>query len=62
IVVCAREVVGDFQRGAEHSCDISADLQGLAHSNVTVVCAGAKSLLGLGFRTDYLYTFRFFFF
>ena len=37
--------------------DISADLQELAHTNVTVVCAGAKSILDLGLTTEYLETF-----
>jgi pseudouridine-5'-phosphate glycosidase len=45
-------------RGAEHTFDISADLQELAHTNVTVVCAGAKSILDLGLTTEYLETFR----
>ncbi|VEB86299.1 Pseudouridine-5'-phosphate glycosidase [Citrobacter koseri] len=43
--------------GAEHTFDISADLQELAHTNVTVVCAGAKSILDLGLTTEYLETF-----
>ncbi|XPE41854.1 pseudouridine-5'-phosphate glycosidase [Shigella flexneri] len=30
-------------RGAEHTFDISADLQELAHTDVTVICAGAQS-------------------
>ena len=41
----------------EHTFDISADLQELAHTNVTVVCAGAKSILDLGLTTEYLETF-----
>lgn len=46
-----------MHRGAEHTFDISADLQELAHTNVTVVCAGAKSILDLGLTTEYLETF-----
>ena len=34
-------------RGAEHSFDISADLQELAQTPVTVVCAGAKAILDI---------------
>lgn len=33
------------------------DLQELAHTNVAVVCAGAKSILDLGLTTEYLETF-----
>ncbi len=40
-----------------HTFDISADLQELANTNVTVVCAGAKSILDLGLTTEYLETF-----
>lgn len=46
-----------MHRGAEHTFDISADLQELANTNVTVVCAGAKSILDLGLTTEYLETF-----
>ncbi|GAB1484372.1 hypothetical protein MASR2M78_31900 [Treponema sp.] len=35
--------IGGVHRGAETSFDISADLQELAHTNVAVVCAGAKA-------------------
>lgn len=35
--------IGGVHRGAEQTMDISADLTGLAHTNVAVVCAGAKS-------------------
>ncbi len=45
-----------MHRGAEHTFDISADLQELANTNVTVVC-GAKSILDLGLTTEYLETF-----
>ena len=40
--------VGGVHRGAETSFDISADLQELARTSVAVVCAGAKSILDLG--------------
>jgi pseudouridine-5'-phosphate glycosidase len=39
--------IGGVHRGAELSFDISADLQELAQSPVTVVCAGAKAILDL---------------
>lgn len=39
--------IGGVHRGAEASFDISADLQELAQTPVTVVCAGAKAILDL---------------
>ena len=36
--------------------DISADLQELAHTPVTVVCAGAKQILDIGRTLEYLET------
>lgn len=57
IKVFATGGIGGVHRGAEHTFDISADLQELAHTNVTVVCAGAKSILDLGLTTEYLETF-----
>ena len=39
--------IGGVHRGAERSFDISADLQELAQTAVTVVCAGAKAILDL---------------
>lgn len=48
--------IGGVHRGAEHTFDISADLQELAHTNVAVVCAGAKSILDLGLTLEYLET------
>ncbi|WP_347266382.1 pseudouridine-5'-phosphate glycosidase [Paracoccus sp. (in: a-proteobacteria)] len=39
--------IGGVHRGAEDSFDISADLQELAQSPVTVVAAGAKAILDL---------------
>ncbi|MCQ5014304.1 pseudouridine-5'-phosphate glycosidase, partial [Escherichia coli] len=57
IKVFATGGIGGVHRGAEHTFDISADLQELAHTNVTVVCAGAKYILDLGLTTEYLETF-----
>lgn len=48
--------IGGVHRGAEYSFDISADLQELAKTNVTVVCAGAKSILDLKLTMEYLET------
>lgn len=48
--------IGGVHRGAEHTFDISADLQELSHTNVAVVCAGAKSILDLGLTLEYLET------
>lgn len=39
--------IGGVHRGAETSFDISADLQELAQTPVTVVCAGAKAILDI---------------
>jgi pseudouridine-5'-phosphate glycosidase len=49
--------VGGVHRGAQQTFDISADLQELAHTNVAVVCAGAKSILDIGLTLEYLETF-----
>ena len=57
IKVFATGGIGGVHRGAEHTFDISADLQELANTNVTVVCAGAKSILDLGLTTEYFETF-----
>ena len=59
IKVFATGGIGGVHRGAEHTFDISADLQELANTNVTMVCAGAKSILDLGLTTEYLETFGF---
>ncbi|HEU5140051.1 MAG TPA: pseudouridine-5'-phosphate glycosidase [Bacillales bacterium] len=48
--------IGGVHRGAEHSMDISADLEELAQTNVAVVCSGAKSILDLGLTMEYLET------
>jgi pseudouridine-5'-phosphate glycosidase len=47
IHVFATGGIGGVHRGAESSFDISADLQELAQTPVTVVCAGAKAILDL---------------
>ena len=39
--------IGGVHRGGEDSLDVSADLRELGQSPVTVVCAGAKSILDL---------------
>lgn len=48
--------VGGVHRGATKTMDISADLQELGKTNVTVVCAGAKSVLDLPLTLEYLET------
>lgn len=48
--------IGGVHRGAETTMDISADLEELAMTPVTVVCAGAKSILDLGLTLEYLET------
>ncbi len=56
IRVFATGGIGGVHRGAEHSFDISADLQELAQTSVAVVCAGAKSILDLRLTLEYLET------
>ncbi|MEI6618882.1 MAG: pseudouridine-5'-phosphate glycosidase [Betaproteobacteria bacterium] len=56
IRVFATGGIGGVHRGAEHSFDISADLQELAQTPVAVVCAGAKSILDLRLTLEYLET------
>jgi pseudouridine-5'-phosphate glycosidase len=48
--------IGGVHRGAEHTFDISADLQELAKTNVAVICAGAKAILDLPLTLEYLET------
>lgn len=48
--------IGGVHRGAEHTMDISADLEELANTNVAVVCAGVKSILDIGRTLEYLET------
>ncbi len=47
ISVFATGGIGGVHKGAEHSFDISADLDELSRTPVCVVCAGAKALLDL---------------
>lgn len=56
IHVFATGGIGGVHRGAEHSFDVSADLQELARTPVAVVCAGAKSILDLRLTLEYLET------
>ncbi|MBV7273528.1 pseudouridine-5'-phosphate glycosidase [Clostridium thailandense] len=56
IKVFATGGIGGVHRGAQETFDISADLEELAHTNVAVVCAGAKSILDLGLTLEYLET------
>ena len=39
--------IGGVHRGASETFDVSADLEELARTNVTVICAGAKAILDL---------------
>ena len=48
--------IGGVHRGAQETMDISADLQELAKTDVTVVCAGAKAILDLPLTLEYLET------
>ena len=56
IAVFATGGIGGVHRGVEHTMDISADLDELARTDVTVVCAGAKALLDLPRTLEYLET------
>lgn len=48
--------IGGVHRGYEESMDVSADLEELAQTPVTVVCAGAKAILDLPRTLEYLET------
>ena len=48
--------IGGVHRGAQETMDISADLQELAKTSVTVICAGAKAILDLPLTLEYLET------
>lgn len=48
--------IGGVHRNAQQTFDISADLEELAKTNVTVVCAGCKSILDLPLTMEYLET------
>ena len=56
VKVFATGGIGGVHRGGQDSMDISADLQELAHTPVTVVCAGAKQILDIGRTLEYLET------
>ena len=48
--------IGGVHRGAGETFDISADLEELKNTNVTVVCAGVKSILDIAGTLEYLET------
>ncbi len=48
--------IGGVHKGATKTFDISADLEELANTDVTVICAGAKAILDLGLTLEYLET------
>lgn len=48
--------IGGVHRGAQETMDISADLQELAKTDVTVISAGAKAILDLPLTLEYLET------
>ena len=56
IFVFATGGIGGVHRDGHISFDVSADLTELAQTPVTVVCAGAKSILDLGRTLEYLET------
>jgi len=57
IKIFATGGIGGVHRGATNTFDISADLQELAHTNVAVICAGAKAILDLNLTLEYLETY-----
>lgn len=57
IPIFATGGIGGVHRGAVKTMDISADLQELANTNVTVVSAGIKSILDIGMTLEYFETF-----
>ncbi|CAG9317758.1 unnamed protein product [Blepharisma stoltei] len=48
--------IGGVHRGAEETWDVSADLIELGRTPVTVICAGAKSILDIPKTLEYLET------
>jgi pseudouridine-5'-phosphate glycosidase len=56
IEVFATGGIGGVHRGGEASLDVSADLEELARTPVTVVCAGPKAILDLPRTLEYLET------
>jgi pseudouridine-5'-phosphate glycosidase len=56
IAIFATGGIGGVHRGAEHTFDVSADLDELGSTPVAVVCAGAKSILDLPLTLEALET------
>lgn len=56
IKIFATGGIGGVHRNAQQTLDISADLQELARTSITVVSAGAKSILDIGLTLEYLET------
>jgi len=56
IEIFATGGIGGVHRGARDTFDVSADLQELSKTNVSVVCAGAKAILDLPLTLEYLET------
>src|SRR5699024_5033184 len=48
--------IGGVHRHGEYTWDVSADLTELSHTNIAVVCAGAKSILDICRTLEYLET------
>lgn len=48
--------IGGVHRDGENSMDVSADLNELSNTNVSVICAGIKSILDIGRTLEYLET------
>ena len=57
IPIFATGGIGGVHRGAEHTFDVSADLDELGSTPVAVVCAGAKSILDLPKTLEMLETY-----
>jgi len=56
IEIFATGGIGGVHREGQNTLDISADLEELAKTNVSVVCAGAKAILDLPRTLEYLET------
>ncbi len=56
ISIFATGGIGGVHRGAQKTFDISADLDELSMTPVTVICAGAKAILDLPLTLEYLET------
>ena len=56
IKIMATGGIGGVHLDANNTFDISADLQELAKTDVTVICAGPKSILDIGLTLEYLET------